>query len=498
MVARLDYGQRGIFTNALPDSGLVLDGGNISGTNMLDLQISGVSQFKVDKTGNLQTGSDTGNAVSLNITAAPTKTVTLGFKQGVNGVRASISYNDSSNNLQISGPYGTVFQATGNQGNVSITGKSQGSGAGGTLSLLAGGSAGTDVAGVNTTIAAGAGTGTGAGGSIVFQVAPAGSSGTAQNALVNALTIDSSKNATVAGDLYVRTDGYLGTPTRTTAIRLTNYYLGLNLPLNFNGGNGPYLIPESSNILTQQNGVNAQTSRIYGTYTDASNYERVAITANSTASYIQTENAGTGTTRPLYLGANNSTKMVVAANGNVGIGTTSPIQAMTVNGNIAFPDSGGSGTYNIKCWGYNDVINLNFSRNNSLTSTANDLNIKAYSATIIGTTAVPNVLSVSHSGGGQVLISGALGGPTAGLTNALGVGGGVAVGTYSIYGAAANAPSGGLIVSGDVGIGTTTPAYKLEVAGSFGATTVNVGNTTVNTVISSTTISLINIALVGF
>jgi hypothetical protein len=59
-------------------------------------------------------------------------------------------------------------------------------------------SAGTsNTAGANFTIAGSQGTGTGAGGSIVFQTAPAGTTGTAQNALVTALTINS--NQTVQG-----------------------------------------------------------------------------------------------------------------------------------------------------------------------------------------------------------------------------------------------------------------------------------------------------------
>jgi len=49
----------------------------------------------------------------------------------------------------------------------------------------------TNTAGTNFTIAGSQGTGTGAGGSLIFQVAPAGSSGSAQNALATALTINS-------------------------------------------------------------------------------------------------------------------------------------------------------------------------------------------------------------------------------------------------------------------------------------------------------------------
>lgn len=59
----------------------------------------------------------------------------------------------------------------------------------------------SNTAGANVTINGSQGTGTGLGGSIIFQVAPAGSSGTAQNALAAALTIDSTKLATFAGGI---------------------------------------------------------------------------------------------------------------------------------------------------------------------------------------------------------------------------------------------------------------------------------------------------------
>jgi hypothetical protein len=79
---------------------------------------------------------------------------------------------------------------------------------------------------------------------------------------------------------------------------------------------------DASNTLAQRNGTNAQTSRIYGTYTDASNYERAKIGWNTNVLEIGTENAGTGTLRNINL-----------IGGNVGIGVT-PTAKLDVAGDI--------------------------------------------------------------------------------------------------------------------------------------------------------------------
>jgi hypothetical protein len=59
----------------------------------------------------------------------------------------------------------------------------------------------SNTAAPNLTIRAPAGTGTGAGGSLIVQVAPAGTTGTAQNAWATAATISSNRNLTVVGDV---------------------------------------------------------------------------------------------------------------------------------------------------------------------------------------------------------------------------------------------------------------------------------------------------------
>jgi hypothetical protein len=65
-----------------------------------------------------------------------------------------------------------------------------------------------------------------------------------------------------------------------------------------------FLRGEGDNTLSQRNGAAAQTSRIYNTFTDGSNYERLAFKWTSNTFQIQPEAAGTGVVRPLQFPAN--------------------------------------------------------------------------------------------------------------------------------------------------------------------------------------------------
>lgn len=61
-----------------------------------------------------------------------------------------------------------------------------------------------------------------------------------------------------------------------------------------------FLLRDGSGVLGQRNGANAQTFRLYRTFTDASNYERLGFLATNTTRYtITSENAGTGSARSL-------------------------------------------------------------------------------------------------------------------------------------------------------------------------------------------------------
>jgi hypothetical protein len=68
----------------------------------------------------------------------------------------------------------------------------------------------------------------------------------------------------------------------------------------------------TGNTLAMRNGANSQTLRLYRTFTDSSNYERLAITATGTTRFgILAQNAGTGVARQIeisyYTSANDPT-----------------------------------------------------------------------------------------------------------------------------------------------------------------------------------------------
>jgi len=177
--------------------------------------------------------------------------------------------------------------------------------------------AGTNnTAGANLTITGSQGTGTGAGGSIIFQVAPAGSSGSAQNALETALTIDSSKNLVLAGQIQgpnadfvfrnISTNNIDFYQNNSLVFRMSYYNFKLagdyslswtSSSVNAGAASDLTLARDAANTLAQRNGANAQEFRVYNTFTDASNYERGFMRWVSNLLEIGSEKGGTGTAR---------------------------------------------------------------------------------------------------------------------------------------------------------------------------------------------------------
>jgi len=95
------------------------------------------------------------------------------------------------------------------------------------------------------------------------------------------------------------------------------------------------LARDAANTLAQRNGTNAQIDNLYGTFTDASNHERLAFKAQSADDFlIIPEAAGSGTLRGLQL---------VASGGRLGFyGTTAIVKPAGTGETVGF--TAGAGT----------------------------------------------------------------------------------------------------------------------------------------------------------
>lgn len=111
--------------------------------------------------------------------------------------------------------------------------------------------------------------------------------------------------------IYFPTDGAMRFVTTTTdRADVTAQGIGLRSDGTFNwavagigGVRDLVLARDAANTLAQRNGTAAQLHNIYRTYTDASNYERLAIGASGTSFQVAAAFAGTGLRRDMLISA---------------------------------------------------------------------------------------------------------------------------------------------------------------------------------------------------
>ena len=183
---------------------------------LLDLQVGGTSLFSVGKAGNATAPSGSAAVPSYSISAAglySRASVRLNF--AFSGTDAGVEIGPTvlalqntaslvwtSGTLPSSGQDTFITRSTKNTGaNLQLGNFDAATPVAQTLSVQSVVAGTSNTAGAAFTITGSQGTGTGAGGSLIFQVAPAGTAGTAQNALADALTIASTKLVTLTGDL---------------------------------------------------------------------------------------------------------------------------------------------------------------------------------------------------------------------------------------------------------------------------------------------------------
>lgn len=145
-------------------------------------------------------------------------------------------------------------------------------------------------------------------------------------------------NATPGATRYYGTDsggtkGFFSIPSSTTINPTDNRYPVRTNSTTFGDG---LLLNEGSNILSLNNGSNAEEFRIYGS-TNGGNYERLSIKHNGSGSgiVIDSQAGGTGTVRPLNWAFGGTTRM------NLGITGTLTLSPATTNDYIFF----GTGFY---------------------------------------------------------------------------------------------------------------------------------------------------------
>ena len=91
----------------------------------------------------------------------------------------------------------------------------------------------------------------------------------------------------------------------------------------------------ANDLIEQRSGTNAQTYRLYNTYTDASNYERLSFNWDTNVFKIKSEAVGTGTVRGIQLGSTSTEPVAL-------FGATPVAQPTTAVGSATVAGGGGT------------------------------------------------------------------------------------------------------------------------------------------------------------
>jgi hypothetical protein len=312
---------------------------------LMDLQRSGTSRFSVNSSTGLVTVARSlsagGDAFAVSVSTGETTIYNTGKLGWTNAGTASATID-------------TILTRRG-AANLRLGAADAAAPVAQTLSVQ--GRTGTDAAATAYpfTIQGAQGTGTGAGGSIVFQVAPAGTAGSTPNGLATALTItgnrlfqfqgDAASTLTFAGEAIYA----MNTAGTANLAMLSQYGIraAANIPIGFSnsatsvGTQDVFIYRDAANTLALRNATAAQTFNVYNTFTDASNYERGSLNFASNIFRLETQQLGTGSARALLLRANELYLRVGTSGNGVGWNITSAGNLVATDDNTY--DIGASG-----------------------------------------------------------------------------------------------------------------------------------------------------------
>jgi hypothetical protein len=341
----------------------VTDTASNAASLLMDLQVGGVSRVRINKTGAIVNTLNTFGTSNFTLRGGDSQNFgvniqgqTLYFQSSTN-VGAALRIAGSAGDFGVSNTgmigFHTTFPGADaidamitrkGAANLRLGAPDAASPVAQTLSVQGVVAGTTNTAGASLTIAGSQGTGTGAGGSIVFQVAPAGSSGTAQNALATALTINSAgqsefaagsktnptiKFSALAGGFYGRVGGILTATNGSIEMWQVGSTTGMGVNTQISlaasgndwstAGGDVVLARDAANTLALRNGTNAQTFRVYNTESSSlANFERLSFIWNSNLAIIRTESAGTGVARELVFGTGGGAQWFINTSGHFG------------------------------------------------------------------------------------------------------------------------------------------------------------------------------------
>jgi len=102
------------------------------------------------------------------------------------------------------------------------------------------------------------------------------------------------------------------------------------------GNNSPSFTADANDIMAQRNGLTSQTFNLYNTYTSATSAERATFKFVNNDFVIGAETLPlSGPQRSMLFQTGSATRMSILSSGNVGIGTTTSPEKLTVVGNIS-------------------------------------------------------------------------------------------------------------------------------------------------------------------
>jgi len=335
-------------------TGLLFNAAGSSGTNsasaslLLDLQVGGSKKFNVRKDGGIFFGDFAADASTPYITPysySGTNILSLGPRFAAitsNAYQYSAGFVDNRAYLFWNGNTGSslapdLYLSRANTATLQLGAADAAAPVAQTLQVQSVVAGTSNTAGTNWTLKGSAGTGNAAGGSIIFQVAPAGSSGTAQNTYATALTVNSSgffqfnggnvwlKNGD-SNNLYIGNNGSGTSSQYGIAIRPLSGESGLRVSYGIALGQysqdayqDVFIIRDAANTLALRNSTNPQTFRVYNTYTDATinEYGTFDWSTSSNVLTIGAAKTGSGTVRSVKIvGGNNNNQSITLSNSN--------------------------------------------------------------------------------------------------------------------------------------------------------------------------------------